>query len=284
MTGWLVAHAGGIYVAAVVGAFAAVALWETLSPLRPGSMPLGPRWRVNLLLLFIDNLMVRAALPVAAVAAASQAEAQGWGLLAQVDLPMAAKAVIGIVLLDLARWSMHWAFHRLPWLWRLHQVHHSDLEMDCTVSLRFHPLDAVLTGAAQVAAVMALGVPPAAVLMSDVLTVALGLAAHANASLPPRLERLASSVLVTPASHRVHHSSVVAESMSNLGVLFSFWDRLFGTHLAAPAAGHLRMTLGLDDLRDPARLTLPRLLWLPFRAQAVRRRDAEPATLSGPPA
>lgn len=265
MAGWLIEHAGVIYVAALLGGFSAVAAWETVAPLRPPSMPLRRRWAVNIALLFINNTLLHALLPLAAVTAALHAQAQGWGLLPRLGWPGWAVALAGLLLLDLARWLLHAAMHHVPWLWRLHRVHHSDIDYDCTIGLRFHPLEALLGAALLLAVVMALGAPPEVVLLSDALTLALGFFAHGNVSLPPRCDRLLRRVLVTPDLHRVHHSSVVAESMSNFGSVFCVWDRLFGRYTAAPAGGPLGMSIGLDDLRDPAQLTLWRLLWLPWR-------------------
>ena len=280
MTAWLIAHSQLVYLVAIVGGFAAVAIWETVSPLRQLIAPLGPRWSANIGLLAINSVVVHAALPLAAVGAALYAQGRGWGLLHGLGWPGLAVALLGLLALDLTRWLLHCAMHRVPWLWRLHRVHHSDIDYDCTIGLRFHPLEAVLTAGALAWVVILLGVPPAVVVLSDALTIALGYVAHGNVSLPPRWERVLRPVFVTADVHRVHHSSLRGESMSNFGSIFSFWDRLFGSYVAAPAAGHLGMNIGLDDLRDPRQLTLPRLLWLPLRrmaAPAPRDRVSQPA-------
>jgi len=278
-TAWLLDNAGTVYAAALVGGFSAVAAWETFKPLRPHGSTLRSRWTVNIALLLINNAVIHALLPIVGVGAALAAQTRGWGLLPRVGLPPFALAALAVLLLDLVRWQLHRALHRLPWLWRLHQVHHSDIDYDCTVGLRFHPLEALASSAVLVLAVAALGAPPSAVLLSDALTLALGFVAHGNVSLPRRWDRVVRWVLVTPDVHRIHHSCKRSESMSNFASVFSFWDRLFGTFKAAPADGHLAMSMGLRALRDPAQLTLPRLLALPFRHSP--RREAERSATEG---
>lgn len=262
----LVDHAGTWYLAALIGGFAAVAWWETVRPLRPLSVPLAPRWLTNLGLQAINQVVLVAALPLMALAAAAEAQARGWGLLAATTLPFGVKLVLGLLALDAVRWALHAACHRLPWLWRLHRVHHSDLDYDCTIGLRFHPLEALLSQGVLILAVVLLGVPPVVVLVSDVLTIAHGFVAHGNVSLPPGLDARLRRWVVTPDLHRVHHSVRVEESQSNFGSVLALWDRAFATWRAAPADGPLGMAIGLGELRDARQLTLARLLWLPFRA------------------
>ncbi|WP_284615775.1 sterol desaturase family protein [Aquabacterium humicola] len=255
----LLGHAGPLYVAALIGGFTAMALWETAAPFRISSVPLGARWISNFGLLFINQLFVRVALPLAGLAAAALAASHGWGLFALIELPAWIEVPLLVVVLDLVRWATHRAMH-WPGLWRLHRVHHSDLDYDCTIALRFHPLEALLTQSALAAAIVSLGAPPLAVLLSDLLTLLSGYFTHGNVRLPAALERVLRPVLVTPDLHRVHHSVRVDESMSNFGVLLSVWDRWFGSWRAAPADGQAAMQFGLAEWREPRQLSLPRLL------------------------
>jgi sterol desaturase/sphingolipid hydroxylase (fatty acid hydroxylase superfamily) len=271
MLAWLLGHSAEAYTAAIVGGFVVVAAWETVRPLRPTTVPLAPRWTINLVLLGLNHALVYWLLPFVAIGAAWHAQSQGWGLLQALDLSPIAATVAAFLALDLLRWGMHAAMHRLPVLWRLHRVHHSDLDYDCTIGLRFHPFEGVLTQAVVIAAILALGVSPVAVLLSDLATIALGYVVHGNVGLPPSCDRVLRLVLVTPDVHRVHHSVRVDESQSNFGSVLTWWDRLFGSYRAAPADGQVGMTIGLADLRDPRKLTLPRVLWLPFeRPPTVR--------------
>ncbi len=266
MADGLLGHSAEAYFAAMVGGFVAVAAWETLRPLRPATVAIGPRWTVNLALLFINYSLLHWLLPVVGIGAAWYAQERGWGLLPALGLPALSAAVIGLLALDLLRWGVHAAMHRVPLLWRLHRVHHSDLDYDCTIGLRFHPAEALITQALLVAAVLALGVSPLTVLVSELLTIVLGYVVHGNVSLPPVLDRMARTALVTPDLHRVHHSVRVDESRSNFGSILSIWDRLLGTYRDTPIDGQLGMVIGLEDLREPRQLTLARVLWMPLES------------------
>lgn len=257
----------GAYFAALVGGFLAVALWETWRPLRPATVPLGPRWTANISLLFLNYALLHLLLPVVGIGAAWYAAARGWGLLPALAMPAPLAVLAGLLVLDLLRWAVHASLHRIPLLWRLHRVHHSDLDYDCTIGLRFHPLEALLTQATLVAAILALGLSPTTVLASDVLTIVLGYVVHGNVTLPPWLDRALKPVFVTPDLHRVHHSVRPEESQSNFGSILSVWDRLFGTCRDHPANGQLGIVIGLADQRDAGQLTLARLLAMPFVAR-----------------
>lgn len=256
--------AGPLYVAALVGGFGGMALWETLRPMRPASVPLVPRWVSNLGLLFATQLLSRLAGPLLALGSSVLAAVLGWGLLARWALPAVVAVPLGIVALDLVRWAIHRAMH-WPGLWRVHRIHHSDLDFDCTIQLRFHPLETLLAGSVAAGAVLLLGLPPLAVLLSELLTVVCGYFSHGNVKLPAPVEALLRRVLVTPDLHRVHHSVRDDESRCNYGVVMSVWDRLFGTYRAEPAQGQLGMQFGVVGLSEPRQLTLARLLVLPFR-------------------
>jgi sterol desaturase/sphingolipid hydroxylase (fatty acid hydroxylase superfamily) len=180
-------------------------------------------------------------------------------------MPVWVAVPLAVVLLDLAIYFQHVTFHAVPTLWRLHRVHHADLDVDVTTGTRFHPLEILISTAIKCAAVAAIGAPAVAVLAFEVLLNATAMFNHANAGLPPALERWVRRFVVTPDMHRVHHSVVYNESSSNFGFNLPWWDRLFGTYRAQPAAGHAGMTIGIDAFRSPADLRLDRLLVQPFR-------------------
>jgi sterol desaturase/sphingolipid hydroxylase (fatty acid hydroxylase superfamily) len=183
--------------------------------------------------------------------------------------------LVGIVALDLVIYAQHMAFHHVPVLWRLHRVHHADTELDVTTGLRFHPFEILLSLAIKVAAVLALGAPALAVVAFEVLLNATAMFNHSNVALPPRLEPLARWLVVTPQMHEVHHSADRRETDSNFGFNLPWWDRLFGTYRAAPAAGDDGVVIGLPDFREPAERTLLRLLTQPFRRGAASMQAAE---------
>jgi sterol desaturase/sphingolipid hydroxylase (fatty acid hydroxylase superfamily) len=251
--------------AAFVAVLAAVALWELARPRRKPRYARKQRWPHNLGLLAVDVLLVRAAAPGAAIAIALAAEARGWGFLNLVQVPLWASVALGVMLLDLAIYFQHVMFHAVPTFWRLHRVHHADQEFDVTTGVRFHPVEILISTAIKCAAVAAIGAPALAVLAFEILLNATAMFNHANASLPPRVERWLRLVVVTPDMHRVHHSVLYDESSSNFGFNLPWWDRLFGTYRPQPQGGHDAMTIGVDAFRSPQDLRLDHLLLQPLR-------------------
>jgi sterol desaturase/sphingolipid hydroxylase (fatty acid hydroxylase superfamily) len=254
--------------AAVV--FAAMALWEWLAPRRRLSVGRAPRWLGNLGILAIDIIAVRLLVPTAAVGVALIAAERGWGLFPLLGLPVWAAIVAGVIALDLVIYTQHYVFHHVPVLWRLHRMHHADLDIDVTTGVRFHPLEILLSLAIKMAAVVALGIPALAVLIFEVLLNATSMFNHSNVALPLRLDGIARWIVVTPQMHQVHHSIERAETDSNFGFNLPWWDRLFGTYRAKPAAGEQGMTVGLPIFRDIAELRIVRLLTQPFRNDGNR--------------
>jgi sterol desaturase/sphingolipid hydroxylase (fatty acid hydroxylase superfamily) len=259
----------GIEIAVRVASYAVVfggmALWEWLAPRRPLAIGRKPRWTGNLGILAVDIVAVRVLVPTAAVGVALIAAQHGWGLLNWLGLPAWAAAIAGVVGLDLVIYAQHVTFHHVPVLWRLHRMHHADLDIDVTTGVRFHPLEILLSLAIKMAAVVALGVPAVAVLIFEVLLNATSMFNHGNVALPPWADRIARWIVVTPQMHQVHHSIDRAETDSNFGFNLPWWDRLFGTYRARPAAGEQGVTIGLPIFRNAAELQIVRLLTQPFR-------------------
>src|SRR5437773_7415272 len=256
---------GAIRLAAFVAVFAAVALWEALAPRRKRSFERRARWPHNLGLLLVDVALVRVFAPGAAIAVAMTAAGSGWGLLNALALPGWSAIAAGIALLDLAIYFQHVMFHAVPTLWRLHRVHHADLDFDLTTGTRFHPIEILISIVIKCSAVAAIGASPAAVLVFEVLLNATAMFNHANASLPRVVDRWLRWLLVTPDMHRLHHSVEYDESSSNFGFNLPWWDRLFGTYRAQPRLGHDTMTIGVDAFRSADDLRLDQLLLQPFR-------------------
>ncbi|MCX7960318.1 MAG: sterol desaturase family protein [Burkholderiales bacterium] len=262
--------------AAFVAVFAAVALWEAAAPRRQRAFARRARWPHNLGLLALDVALLRLLAPGAAIAVALAAEARGWGLLNALAIPAWIALPVAVALLDLAIWAQHVMFHAVPALWRLHRVHHSDLDVDATTGTRFHPFEILISAGVKCAAVAAIGAPAVAVLVFEILLNATSVFNHANVRIPGALEPWLRLIVVTPDMHRVHHSIACNETNSNFGFNLPWWDRLFGTYRAAPAAGHEQMTLGVDAFRAREDLRLDRLLVQPFRdtpgGYAIHRR------------
>jgi sterol desaturase/sphingolipid hydroxylase (fatty acid hydroxylase superfamily) len=277
----LLAQAVPWYLAALVGGFALAALAETWWPWRPMHGPLAQRWSLNLGLHVCNQGLFALLLPIGLVGGALLARDQGWGLLNLLGLEGVGAILLSVLALDLARYLVHLAAHRVGWLWRLHRVHHSDDAYDCTLALRFHPLEALLTAGSMILLVMALGLSPLGVLMLDVAAITLGFFAHGNLALPHHLETALGRVLVTPAIHRLHHSADPRQARANLASVFSFWDRLFGTAMAPQAGRDAHLVFGLAS---PSPQSFIALLCMPWRAPSAPPTHARMhATQSGKP-
>ena len=258
------AHESAIRLGFYGGFTAVMACWEVLAPRRGRAFPRWQRWPSNFGIAALSTLAVRALFPVAAVGFAIAGLTHGWGLFNNVDFPDWAKVAISVVVLDLVIYLQHVIFHAVPALWRLHRMHHADLDFDVTTGARFHPLEILLSVVVKIAAVVALGAPALAVVIFEVLLNATALFNHANVRLPGVLERPLRWIVVTPDMHRVHHSLIPEETNSNFGFSLPWWDRLLGTYRAQPAGGHDSMIVGLEAFRDPAQLRLDRMLVQPF--------------------
>lgn len=252
-------------IGASAAVFTAMACWEVLAPRRALVLGRKPRWPSNLALLLVDAAAVRVLIPTAAVGVAVFAAERGWGLIHIAGAPAWFAAVLGFVLLDFIIYLQHVTFHAVPLLWRLHRMHHADLDIDVTTGGRFHPFEILLSVLIKIAAVLAFGIPASAVFVFEVVLNATSLFNHSNVAMPPWLDRVVRLIVVTPDMHRVHHSIVRRETDSNFGFNLPWWDRLFGTYRAAPEAGHDGMTIGLPIFRDSRELRLDRLLTQPFR-------------------
>src|SRR2546423_5464490 len=257
-----------IRVGAALCVFLALALWEVLAPRRAMSIGRAGRWPSNLGILVLDALLVRLLIPVAAVGVAVIAAQRGWGLLNIKPWPAWLEALFGFLALDFAIYAQHVAFHKVPLLWRLHRMHHADLDIDVSTGLRFHPVEIILSVLIKIAVVLLVGVPAVAVIAFEVVLNATSMFNHSNAAMPGRLDRVMRLLVVTPDMHRVHHSVLRHETDSNFGFNLPWWDRLFGTYRPQPEAGHERMTIGLPIFRDPRELRLDRLITQPFRDAA----------------
>jgi sterol desaturase/sphingolipid hydroxylase (fatty acid hydroxylase superfamily) len=258
-------HEPLIRLGAFAGVLVAMAVWELLAPRRPQRIGRARRWPGNLGVVVLDTIILRVIFPTAAVGMALIAKAHGFGLFNGVGLPRLVAILASVILLDLAIYLQHVLFHAVPVLWRLHRMHHADLEFDVTTGVRFHPFEILLSMVIKLVVVAALGAPALAVLVFEVLLNATSMFNHGNVRLPAALDRVMRWIIVTPEMHRVYHSITPRETNSNFGFNLPWWDRWFGTYRAEPAAGHEHMTIGIEQFRDPRELRLDRMLAQPFR-------------------
>ncbi|MDP2092847.1 MAG: sterol desaturase family protein [Hydrogenophaga sp.] len=271
-----------------VGVFALVALWELAAPRRGLKLSRQQRWTANLGIVLLNTVIVRVAFPAAAVGMAALSVDKGWGLLNHFDVPFWLAVPLAMVAMDFVIWLQHVMVHAVPALWRLHRVHHADLDYDLTTGARFHPIEIVLSMGIKFATITLLGAPVLAVVVFEVLLSACAMFNHGNIRLPERVDRALRWFLVTPDMHRVHHSVEDDESNSNFGFNLTWWDRLFVTYREQPRAGQLGMTIGIHDHTDPHEVArLPGMLLLPFKGKvtdyAINRRNWTPPAVDMKP-
>lgn len=263
-------HEGLIRLSCFLVVFALVGYAETVVPRRALSVAKGERWFNNLGIIGLGTLLIKALFPLAATGVAAAAEAKGWGLFNQLQWPLWWRVIISIFILDLVIYLQHLMFHAVPLLWRLHMVHHADLDLDVSSGLRFHPIEIVISMLIKMTVVGGLGIPVIAVLLFEVTLNTTAMFNHGNLHLPQRVDRILRWITVTPDMHRVHHSVLIRETNSNFGFNFPWWDRLFGTYRAQPAAGHTAMNIGIGPFRTAKQVSLWRLLILPFGKEEGR--------------
>ncbi len=247
-------------------ALALMLFWEWLRPFHRGGERKISRVTRHLALMTLNFGVLRMLSGGGAFGVAWFAAERGWGLFPAIGLSPWAAAVLSLLLLDAAIYAQHVVFHKVPLLWRLHKVHHSDLEFDTSTAIRFHPFELVLSMFFKMALVAAFGIAPAVVLTFEALLNACAQFNHGNVRLSPRTERAVRQLLITPDLHRIHHSRRRCETDSNFGFSVPWWDWLFGTYLATPDSGQEGLQIGLDELRDPMRLRFIDLLKVPFQS------------------
>ncbi len=261
-----------------LGIFAVMAIWEVIAPRRALTVSKVVRWTNNLALVFLNSFILRLLFPAAAVGVAAFADEQGWGLLNYYDVSAMLAIIISVVLMDFVIYVQHVMVHAIPVLWRLHRVHHADLDYDVTTGARFHPIEIILSMLIKFATIVLLGPPIVAVVIFEVMLNATAMFNHGNVRLNPVLDKWLRLILVTPDMHRVHHSVEDDETNSNFGFSLPWWDRLCGTYRDQPRGGHEKMSIGIRTFRE-AKMTswISAMLVMPFVGKmsgyAINRRQ-----------
>lgn len=269
MSAFLLGHEPAVRLASFAGVLGIMALWELAAPRRP-LLRGRRRWLANLGLSTAGTLLLRAALPILAVGAAVWAQDASWGIFNRLETPLVISLPVTLIALDLLIYGQHVAFHRIGIFWRLHQVHHADPDIDATTGLRFHPLEILVSMLIKIVAVVALGAPPVAVLLFEILLNGTSMFNHANVRLGEKADRVLRRIIVTPDMHRVHHSVERDEHDRNFGFNLSLWDRLFGTYRACPRGGQSGVRIGLSYLGDTKPTHFFWALALPFFKESTR--------------
>ena len=247
------------------GIFFGMAIWELIAPRRSLKISRLVRWSCNIGIVVINTAVLRLMFPAATVGASVFAASQNWGLFNMVAWPIWVEALLSLVLLDLLIYCQHVMFHAVPVFWRIHRVHHADLDFDVSTGVRFHPAEIVLSMFVKMAAVLLLGAGVFTVIIFESLLNATSMFNHGNVRLGSSVDKWVRKIVVTPDMHRVHHSVIVNETNSNFGFNLAFWDRLFGTYRAAPKVAQESMTIGLETFRQEDEQTLWSLLLMPLR-------------------
>jgi sterol desaturase/sphingolipid hydroxylase (fatty acid hydroxylase superfamily) len=275
---FVLSHEPTIRLGFFLGVFVVMALWELAAPRRAPLVSKVLRWSSNLGLVALNTVLLRLLFPLAGAGLAAFAAEHGWGLLNHFQAPAALAIPLAVIAMDFVIWLQHVMVHAVPALWRLHRVHHADLDYDLTTGARFHPIEIILSMLIKFATIVVLGPPVVAVVIFEVLLNATALFNHGNIRLPAGLDRMLRWFVVTPDMHRVHHSVEDDECNSNFGFNLPWWDRLFGTYRDQPRAGHLGMSIGIRGHTNPREVDrLDGMLLLPFKGEitdyAINRRN-----------
>lgn len=279
----LLARASEVYAVNYFGAIIVFAVLESIVPRRAAGDALNLRWMGNFGLAILSTVMTRTVFPAFGLLGAALSQQYGIGLMNYVALPQWLGLIVTVVTLDLAAYGQHYVLHRVDWLWRIHRTHHSDNDYDFTTAARFHPFEAIISGTVGFAAVTVLGAPPVFVFIATLIETFNGFLEHSNIRMPRALDRLLRFTLVTPAMHSIHHSKAAGDSQTNFGVIFPWWDRIFGTYRDQSAAGDDAMAFGVDGFEGRRHQMLHWMLAHPFLNEATdAERTAEPSAIAPP--
>jgi sterol desaturase/sphingolipid hydroxylase (fatty acid hydroxylase superfamily) len=272
---WFYQNESSLRWALLLLAFVIFALWETYRPRRIPVASTARRWGSHAVLSFLCNTSGVWIYRTSAVVVASAAGASRYGLLNREAIPYWVRCVVAVLLLDLVRYGQHYLYHAVPALWRIHQVHHADPDYDWSTSLRFHPGEVLLTQGLYLMVILLLAPPPLAVLCLELVDVVENIFVHTNVAIPGWIDAGLRRWLVTPDMHRIHHSDQFSEQNSNFGIVFPWWDRLFGTYRQEPAAGHDNMGVGLPEVDVRQGVGVIGMLILPFRGATKIKHPVE---------
>ncbi|NVC93369.1 sterol desaturase family protein [Vibrio natriegens] len=258
-----------------IGVLLLCTLWENALPRKVLTVSRAFRWVNNLSLVAFNSVVIALVMPIAAFQAAVISSEHQWGLFQLLSLPDWLNVLLSIILLDFVIYVQHVIFHRIPVLWKLHRMHHADLDIDVTTGARFHPIEILISMVIKIGAVFMLGVSPIAIVMFEIILNASAMFNHSNAKLALPVDAWLRKAIVTPDMHRVHHSVIPRETHSNFGFFLSVWDRMFSTYRAQPELGHEHVVIGLPDIRDKQEQRLDKLLTQPFRYRVKTKNNID---------
>jgi len=284
---FIVQNESNIRLSVFIGMLVIMGLWELFAPRRAPKVSKLLRWGNNLSLVFLNSFLLRLVFPAAAVGMATFTQQQGWGIFNYYTLNPLLELVLAVIVLDFIIYLQHVLVHAVPTLWRLHRVHHADIDFDVTTGARFHPIEIFISMLIKFATIVVLGPSIVAVIIFEVLLNGMAMFNHGNVGLPKSLDKFLRFFIVTPDMHRVHHSVEDDETNSNFGFNLSIWDRIFGTYKEQPRDGQINMTIGIQQFNTPKQATwLYGLLIMPFKGKvsgyAINRRSWQPTNETTP--
>lgn len=275
MIEWIIQNEAGLRLGSFLGLLMVMMLWEWRKPARTLQQPRWLRWSSNLGIVVINTAVLRFFIPLLAVGTALWVTEKGIGLFNRIDWPLWLEILLTYLILDMAIYFQHVLVHYVPLFWRFHRMHHADLDFDTTTGLRFHPVEIIFSMLIKMALVAAIGAPAVGVIIFEIILSAGAVFNHSNVRLPTVIEPWVRALIVTPDMHRVHHSVIRRETNSNFGFSLSIWDRVFGTYIKQPQAGHTNMTIGIEVFRDSKDLYLHRMLIQPLSNPVLKKADPE---------
>jgi len=254
-----------IRLSVAVGIFAVMISWEGFKPRRKLSLKRTERWGINLGLAILNMTLIRLTVGGIAYLAAIEVQQQGYGLLNQFSTPYWLVFIVSVLFLDFAIYFQHIIAHKWKFLWRFHQVHHTDLDFDATTAVRFHPIEIMISLLYKVVCIVLIGADPIAVIAFEVILNGAATFNHSNVYIKPEWDKKLRWLLITPDMHRIHHSTMPTETDSNYGFSISIWDRLCRTYTVEAKKSQIDMEIGLSEFRQPEELGFKALLLLPFK-------------------
>jgi sterol desaturase/sphingolipid hydroxylase (fatty acid hydroxylase superfamily) len=264
MNNFIITNEAIIRLSAFLAIITIMAIWETMKPIMTLSISKKQRWMNNFGLVALNVIILRILFPTAAVGAAIYATEHSWGLFNNMTLSSWITVIISLIIMDMLIYFQHRIFHKIPILWRLHLVHHADLDYDLSTGLRFHPIEIILSMLIKFAIILILGIPIIAVILFEIILNSVAIFNHSNISFPKKLDRILRWFIVTPDMHRVHHSVEIDETNSNFGFNLPWWDRIFKSYRQQTRATNI--TIGLPEYRKPQQVYgIIQMLRLPFK-------------------
>ena len=263
---FLTAHEQNIRLGVFLSLLIIFAMLEFIIPLAKRRAARLSQWSVNLFITIINTVAMRAILPIFAVGAANYAENENIGLFNLIDIGFLPTLIFSLLSLDLLIYGQHVMMHRIPLFWRLHRMHHTELGLDVTSAVRFHPIEIIISMLIKMAFVILMGIPAVAVILFEIILNGLALFNHSNIKIPNSIERLMRKIFITPEVHWIHHSEIVNETNSNFGFNLVIWDKIFGTYLDKPTLSYTELRQGLSEFGFEKPLSLFELILSPFKS------------------